>query len=226
MGVTAKPKHLLRSQHRTMPLLQMRPWPGMSCSRTLCNIFSWCDLAHGMQVRMARKGVLKSIVPWVDARRVLAMRLRRRLAEDAVRAHVASADPSMHRAQALQLIETWYTGMVTDDRSGLRTAEKHDSAAESDATLTCARDGSTAHALYNHHELISQDRQFLDWLNSAHGAAKIGAELKKLKRHAAAATVMDVTKSQEGQEGLLMALENLLETNLSLKARVASMIGS
>lgn len=173
---------------------------------------------------MVNKGVLQAIVPWVDARRVLAMRLRRRLAEDAVRAHVASADPTVQRSDALQIIESWYTGLALDDLSSQGTFPNGHSSRGSAATLADVGGCADAHGVCTHNELVVRDQQFLEWLNSAQGAAKIGAELKKLKRNAAAATVLEVTKSQEGREGLLLALGSLLEKNLSLKAQLASII--
>eukprot|EP00892_Ulva_mutabilis_P004884 jgi/Ulvmu1/2768/UM014_0226.1 len=180
---------------------------------------------HDTPRRMVKKGVLKAIVPWVDARRVLATRLRRRLAEDAVRAHVASADPSMQRGDALQLIEKWFAWSALDDSHGLHTAGNGcmSQSGSSAAADLASCDPEQGHC--DHDELVIHDEHFLAWLNSAQGAAKIGTELKKLKRNAAATTVLGVAKSQEGREGLLLALESLLETNLSLKAQLASMIG-
>ena len=61
-----------------------------------------------MQVRMRAKNVIKGLVPWADARRTLATRLRRKLAEEGVRAHIASADPSIPRSHALELLQEWY----------------------------------------------------------------------------------------------------------------------
>lgn len=175
---------------------------------------------------MVEKGVLKSMVPWSEARRVLATRLRRRLAEDAVRAHVASADPSVQRADALNLIQKWFTRSALDDSNSQDTAtngRSSQSSAGADADLAS---GNMEYANCDHDELVAHDEIFLAWLNSAQGAAKIGTELKKLKRNAAAATVLEVARSQEGREGLLLALESLFETNLSLKAQLASVISS
>lgn len=61
-----------------------------------------------VQVRMRAKNVIKGLVPWADARRTLATRLRRKLAEEGVRAHIASADPSIPRRHALELLQEWY----------------------------------------------------------------------------------------------------------------------
>lgn len=57
---------------------------------------------------MKAKNVIKGLVPWADARHTLATRLRRKLAEDGVRAHIASADPSIQRGHALELLQQWY----------------------------------------------------------------------------------------------------------------------
>lgn len=81
-------------------------------------------------------------------------------------------------------------------------------------------------AAAEHEELIDRDERFLAWLHSAQGAAKIGAELKKLKRSAAAAVFLEMARSDEGREGLLMSLKELVSQNLSLKAQLARVIGS
>lgn len=57
---------------------------------------------------MKAKNVIKGLVPWADARHTLATRLRRKLAEDGVRQHIASADPSIQRTHALELLQQWY----------------------------------------------------------------------------------------------------------------------
>lgn len=175
---------------------------------------------------MVEKRVLKAIVPWADARRVLATRLRRRLAEDAVRAHVASADPAVQRADALQLIQSWFARSAPDVWSSQGTAKNGHSPHSSSGAPIEAAVCNAEQGHCDHDELVAHDERFLAWLNSAQGAAIIGAELKKLKRNAAAATVCEVARSQEGREGLLLALETLLETNLSLKAQLGDLIGS
>jgi hypothetical protein len=81
-------------------------------------------------------------------------------------------------------------------------------------------------AAAEHDVLIERDERFLAWLHSAKGAAKIGGELKKLKRNAAAATFLELARSDEGREGLLLSLKELVSQNLSLKAQLARVIGS
>jgi hypothetical protein len=70
-----------------------------------------------MQVRMRAKNVIKGLVPWADARHTLATRLRRKLAEEGVRAHIASADPSIQRTHALELLQQWYLKSSSDGGS-------------------------------------------------------------------------------------------------------------
>lgn len=77
-----------------------------------------------------------------------------------------------------------------------------------------------------HEDLIDRDERFLAWLHSAQGAAKIGAELKGLKRSAAAAAFFEMARSEEGREGLLLSLKELVAQNLSLKAQLAGVLGS
>lgn len=57
---------------------------------------SFADM-HDSPVRMLAKGVIQGIVPWASARRFLALRLRRRLMEAQLAAHVATTDPSLQR---------------------------------------------------------------------------------------------------------------------------------
>jgi acetyl-CoA carboxylase/biotin carboxylase 1 len=52
---------------------------------------------HDTPVRMLAKGVLRGILPWQHARPFLACRLKRRLMEDTLAAHVATTDPSISR---------------------------------------------------------------------------------------------------------------------------------
>ena len=73
---------------------------------TTCISVAWKLLAL-MQVRMMSKGVLKAVVPWDSARRVLAARLRCRLAEDLLVRHITGADAALSRAQALQCARAW-----------------------------------------------------------------------------------------------------------------------
>ena len=60
-----------------------------------------------VQVRMMSKGVLKAVVPWDSTRRVLAARLRCRIAEDSLVRKITGADAALTRAQALQCARAW-----------------------------------------------------------------------------------------------------------------------
>lgn len=192
---------------------------------------------------MKAKSVIKGIVPWADARLTLATRLRRKLAEDAVRAHIASADPCIERTRALELLQQWYwQSCAAGDGSGLGERESEaqsqswhseansrsaaSTAGESENRNGCSCSGASAAEHDEHEELIERDERFLMWLHGAQGAAKIGAELKKLKRTAAAATFHEMARSEEGREGLLMSLREMVRKNSSLKAQLASVIDS
>jgi hypothetical protein len=185
-----------------------------------------------LQVRMKAKNVIQRIVPWADARLTLATKLRRKLAEDAVRAHIASADPSIERTRALELLQQWYWRSSTledgswdpqdERRCCADKANGHTGDGGSTEDVNCpagARDDG-------HQAMVERDEKFLIWLHSAEGAAKIGAELKKLKRSAAASAFLEMARSEEGREGLLMSLREMVKKNSSFKAQLASVLES
>jgi len=63
---------------------------------------------HDTPVRMLAKKVIRGIVPWEDSRKFFALRLRRRLAEQALCRHVQSADESITRDEASSMIRDWF----------------------------------------------------------------------------------------------------------------------
>jgi hypothetical protein len=174
-----------------------------------------------VQVRMLQKGVIKAIVPWDNARRVFAVRLRRRLAESAVLGHIAAADPSVGSTAALAMLQSWVCASSQScEQGGGKTGNCADvgTVEGSNATIGTVRDG------IDHLQLMKFDEEFLAWLHSARGAAKIGAELKKLKRTAAATLVLEVARSEEGREGLLQAVQTMLQKSASLRAQLSAAI--
>jgi hypothetical protein len=93
------------------------------------------------------------------------------------------------------------------------------SAAESASTASNGiAFGSTAKGL------MQADKEFLAWMESSAGAAKVGAELKELWRRAAAAAVQKASQSQEGREGLLAALQEVVAQNATLRAQLSTML--
>jgi len=137
---------------------------------------------HDTPVRMVAKGVLRGIVPWRRARAFLALRLKRRLAEDELAKHVAAADSGLSRSQARALLRSWC------ESSG-------GGAAELDAGASSPWD---------------DDRAFLTWASSPAGGAAVAAGLRQLRAAAAAAAVANAADSAEGRDGLVAALEALL----------------
>ena len=137
---------------------------------------------HDTPVRMVAKGVLRGIVPWRRARAFLALRLKRRLAEDELAKHVAAADSGLSRSRARALLRSWC------ESSG-------GGAAELDAGASSPWD---------------DDRAFLTWASSPAGGAAVAAGLRQLRAAAAAAAVANAADSAEGRDGLVAALEALL----------------
>lgn len=53
---------------------------------------------------------LQGIVPWAQARRFFATRLRRRLMEAALVKHVVSTDKALSNDAAVGLVRSWFAG--------------------------------------------------------------------------------------------------------------------
>ncbi|KAK9799384.1 hypothetical protein WJX73_008409 [Symbiochloris irregularis] len=69
---------------------------------------------HDTPVRMMAKGVLHGIIPWAQARPFLALRLRRRLAEEEIIRHIMITDTSIKRADASQKLQAWFMSSPAD----------------------------------------------------------------------------------------------------------------
>jgi hypothetical protein len=64
-----------------------------------------CFLAFAFTCRFA-KGVLSGVVPWREARRFFAWRLKRRLTEEGLIRHISSTDVSINRLDAVAMVSS------------------------------------------------------------------------------------------------------------------------
>jgi hypothetical protein len=72
--------------------------------------------------------------------------------------------------------------------------------------------------------MMQADEDFLGWMESSAGAAKVGAELRAMRRCAAAEAVREASRSQEGREGLLAALRDVVAQNATLRAQMETVL--
>lgn len=149
---------------------------------------------HDTPARMAAKGVLRGVVAWGQARAFFAARLRRRLAEEALVRHVAAADSSITRRDAVAAVASW----VND--------------AQQPAVAAQEADDSQA------------DRDFLAWADSAAGRARVASELRGLRSAAAARVVADMLATQEGKEGLLAGLADAVNADGALAQQLRGLL--
>ncbi|KAK9790754.1 hypothetical protein WJX73_002279 [Symbiochloris irregularis] len=72
---------------------------------------------HDTPIRMVAKGVLHGIVPWSRARPFLAIRLRRRLAEEEIVKHITTTDAGINRLEALEQFRSWMSSSTLEARA-------------------------------------------------------------------------------------------------------------
>jgi len=56
--------------------------------------------------------------------------------------------------------------------------------------------------------------------------SQVGAELRRLKKVAAARSIADIARSAEGQEGLMLALRELSRTDAAVRAQLAALLAA
>lgn len=165
---------------------------------------------HDTPVRMLAKGVLKGIIPWENSRKFFALRLKRRLAEEALYKHVASADASISLPTAKDMVKSWYFSSPMEaqggDFSGLQLV--------SDINLTTDQE----------ERMWRDDHAFMSWIESSNGAARISMELKNLRQKSASKLVTSLSTTPEGTEGLIKGLEDALGSNPSLALQLRNLI--
>jgi len=65
-----------------------------------------------LQLHRFAKGVLAGVVPWREARRFFAWRLKRRLTEEGLIRHISSTDVSINRLDAIAMVRDTDTSSV------------------------------------------------------------------------------------------------------------------
>jgi acetyl-CoA carboxylase/biotin carboxylase 1 len=81
---------------------------------------------HDRPGRMLAKGVIRAPIPWERARGFFYWRLRRRLAEFALRRRIAGAAPQIGFAEAGQVLRTWFESTATSRGSTVAGQWDHD----------------------------------------------------------------------------------------------------
>lgn len=188
---------------------------------------------HDGPVRMKAKGVLRDIVPWRQARRYFVARLRRRLTEEALLRHIAAADSGVRREHALSLLRSWYLSTPHTAGSGSSSEAEMGTSllgltgkagtaalAPPPAGPQDAEQQATAAA----DSLWADDASFLEWVESAGGAARCATELRQLRTGAAARLVAELSSTAEGTEGLVAGLREAVKANPSLVLQLRSLV--
>ncbi|KDD75664.1 hypothetical protein H632_c563p3 [Helicosporidium sp. ATCC 50920] len=166
---------------------------------------------HDGPVRMLAKGVLHGIVPWARARAFFAAHLRRRLAEEELLRHIASADPGLGRAAAREALKNWFLSSPLPAAPAVGSPQRGSGVVLPPAS----RRGE---------ELWRNDGQFLEWVEGGSGAARVAMELKALRLQASARTVHQLCRTPEGTEGLVRGLAQCLAANPSLQLQLRSLL--
>jgi len=171
---------------------------------------------HDTPARMLAKGVLRGVVPWRTSRAFFAVRLRRRLAEAALKRHIASADGTVTREETVRMLRSWFaTSQVPRPADGA----KNRIAAMVGVELACTQPGvSEAERLWQ------DDTAFMAWVESSSGAARIALELKLLRQRTAARAVRELSCTAEGTDGLVKGLEEAVKANPSLVLQLRSLL--
>jgi acetyl-CoA carboxylase/biotin carboxylase 1 len=163
---------------------------------------------------MLAKGVLRGVVPWQHARAFFSQRLRRRTAEESLLRHVAAADSSVTRENAVRLLRSWF---LSSPRVGRESGETLAACASVELAVV-GKKGQ------EHESLWMDDGAFMAWVESATGAARIAMELKGLRQRAAAKAVADLVATTEGTDGLVRGLAEAVNSNPSLVLQLRSLV--
>jgi hypothetical protein len=190
---------------------------------------------HDTPVRMLAKGVIRSIVPWQQARSFFATRLRRRLMEETLADHILSTDASVSRADAVSLVRDWHQ-QATSHGGWMGSAASPTSAGSSRAAAAHAPGGTSPHPSCSPSPAVDldqaariflaqlqEDTAFLSWAESS-GRALIALELRALRTRSASRQVAQVLGSVEGREGLLVSLQAAAKKDAVLAMQLRMML--
>merc|ERR1712113_1234799 len=72
---------------------------------------------HDKTGRMKAKGVIRSAVPWEEAREFFFYRAKRRILEDAYSSELQSADPALTKESAGEALKELFSGDWEDDKA-------------------------------------------------------------------------------------------------------------
>ncbi|GMH43409.1 hypothetical protein BSKO_11331 [Bryopsis sp. KO-2023] len=170
---------------------------------------------HDKPSRMGEKGVIRGVVTWKHARAFFAQRLKRRLTEEALIKHIASADENMARSNGLKLLQEWFLNSLLEDVD--------DPLSDMEARgIKLYSDKSGLNGIES--KLWQDDGIVLRWAESPAGRARIAMELKSIRSMAAARLVEQVVSTPEGKMGLIRGLEEAIKNDSTLRAQLGALI--
>jgi acetyl-CoA carboxylase/biotin carboxylase 1 len=184
---------------------------------------------HDTPQRMYAKGVINGIVPWQEARRFFAERLKRRLTEEALVRHVALTDSSISRRKAMELVQGWHSAgyaamqqLRLEPPSPVATLQNSSFSFWSEDSNKTGSLQEASGDMFN--EMMREDKAFLAWAESASGRAQIAMELKAMRSQNANRLVQKMLETPEGKEGLLKGLQHVLKTDTALSMQLRALL--
>ncbi len=166
---------------------------------------TFCDL-HDTPGRMLKKGAIRKIVPWKEARSFFYWRLQRRLAENRVCQMISEADPSLSGEQVSSLLRKWAADyrFESADRGRIRDVTYDGSSAQSSGSF------------------LDDDRWVFQWLE---------VEEDTIERKVARIRVAKVSEevkalSEESRDGFLSGIDKAIRAcdNPAARASLVSAI--
>ena len=190
---------------------------------------------------MLRKGVIEAIVPWRQARTVLATRLRSRLAEQSSLRQIAAADPTLRACEAQRLLDQWRQQDHPDngasahdaraDANGAARASSALPAAAPDGGSTRGANGDDGAMQASQRELpgatarvVARDAAFVRWCESEEGATRISRGVDAVARGAVEAQVLAAVRTAAGREGLWAGLRALAGRDEAFRSQLAALL--
>lgn len=146
---------------------------------------TFCDL-HDTPGRMLRKGAIRKIVPWKQARSFFYWRLQRRLAENRVSRMISQADPSLTDEQVSSLLRRWAADYRIESTDGTR--------------------GSDGSPLLSSGSILDDDRWVFQWLEVEEDTIE-----RKVARIRASKVSEEVRAlAEESRDGFLRGIDKAL----------------
>jgi hypothetical protein len=167
-----------------------------------------------VQARMLHTGVVAATLPWAEARRVLAVRLRARVAETVLQAQLLQADPGLRQAEAFALLASWRSASL---EAATTAAAATDSSPNGDNIGPSKR--AEACKAGCHLQILKEDEAFLRWLSDS-GNVTIEADVRAVKQGAVACTLRSLLGSGLDDAGIVAALQSALCGQPELRSKV------